>query len=135
MPHVNDEVRGFDSSMNKVSCGESRIAEEQRTAFIDDSLPHLRTDKRNAEIVHECSQHLASRFTVGSRGDDQQRMLCTLDQLDRGVDCFLIRDRSADQTCRNQGLVRVFGCDVFRKFEMNRARLFLLRDTKRFTDS
>ena len=122
--------------MNKVARGKRGIAQEQRAVFIHNAFAHLRADKRDAKLVHECAKHTAGQLAVRSGGDDQDRMTWLVESI-RSPQSIDFSSATGRRTVLAgiSGFVGIFGGDVFGQFDMNGPRFFFLSQAKRFTNA
>ncbi len=97
----------------------------------DRPLAHLGVDIGNLHAAHEIRQAVGEKRPARRCAQHQQRTLGFQDQLGRALERGGAGDRDLDRVRLDERNVRhSFGRDVFRQFQMNRPRPFLLRQAK-----
>ena len=110
---IDDQICGFDRTMNEVAGRERRVAKEARITLIDDALSHLRGDVVDVEFFDEISQGVTGDFSIRTGPHDQKRVLGRLQHFDRRIDGLGFGGWPANVTRRDGWLFGLFVGDIF----------------------
>lgn len=104
--------------MDIVTCRERSRPEIFRERLIDDSLPHLRSEKWNMILRDKCRQIFRDLLPVGSCSYENNRTLRFRDFAHKFCKHFFIYHGSTDLLHMSRDVfdIYLFTCDIFREF-------------------
>ena len=125
MADVDDAVRILHRAMDKIACRQRRAAQKFGVPLVDNTLAHLRGQKRDTRLLDELFEHAPGHLAVCTGANHQDRRLGLLDKLDRLPHCLGFgRGASRDGSYDRLRIGLLFG-NVLGKFEVHRAGFFL----------